>query len=309
MKRIVLVVAVFSLLVSATAAAPKSKKGTKPWYSVPRNDLKITAERSNPLKPEAVVVYGNGVAVWNNSIQIRLDEQRVNRILAAFDASHFEDLPPSEEGERLRRRAGIRAGDYSREVIETSEGAREREEKHEGASRLEKLVNSIFTIVTPVAKKGGPGAGSLTEGLKGVASGRLAPETLSVILLVKPEVGRSERSDGFLLRIEDGFATSTRYEKEKAGAPARVKLSETQIRQMATQILSFDPETFPINLYATDYEDLTVTIFNRRKNVLARQFSGLTPTKFGDRQKRFAALIASLEATRGTLFAQTSTTK
>src|SRR6266513_342981 len=105
MKRMLLIVAVFSL-VSAGAAVPKSKKGTKPWYSVPRTDLKITAERSDNMKREDIVVYGNGVAIWNNSVQIRFDEQRVNRLLAAFDAAGFQDLPAEEEGEHLRRRAG-----------------------------------------------------------------------------------------------------------------------------------------------------------------------------------------------------------
>ena len=309
MKRMLLGVAVFSLLVSATAATSKSKKGTKPWYSVPRNDLKITAERSDPMKPGAVVIYGNGVAVWNNRVQIRLGDQRVTRILAAFDAAHFESMPQGKEGERLRRRASIRAGDYVREVIETWEGEQEREEKHEKESGLEKLVDTVFTIVTPLAKKGGQPAASLAEGLKDVASGKLAPEALSVVLLVKPEAGRSERHDGYLLRIEDGFASFSRYADQGFSSPTRIKLSESQAREIASRLLSFDPETFPINLYAADYTDLTVTVLNRRKNVLARQFTGMTPTKFGERQTRFASLIAWLEETRGTLFPQSSTTQ
>jgi hypothetical protein len=308
MKRMLLGVAIFSLLVSATAATSTSKKGTKPWYSVPRSDVKITAERSGQMKPEAVVIYGNGVAVWNNSVQIRLDDQRVTRILAAFDAADFEHMPQGEEGERLRRRAGIRAGDYVREVIETWEGEQEREEKHAKDSGLKKLVDAVFTIVTPVAKRGGQPAASLSEGLNEVASGKLAPETLSVVLLIKPEAGgRSERRDGFLLRIEDGFASLSRYTEQGFSAPARIKLSESQAREIASRLLSFDLETFPINLYSTDYTDLTVSVLNRRKNVLARQFTGMTPTKFGERQTRFASLIAWLEETRGTLFPQSST--
>ena len=302
MKRMLLIAAVFSLLVSA--AAPKSKKGTKPWYSVPRTDLKITAERSDNMKREDIVVYGNGVAIWNNSVQLRFDEQRVNRLLAAFDAAGFQDLPAEEEGEHLRRRAGIIAGGYRREAFQTWEREEEREEKHEKETRLEKLVNSIFTIVMPVVKKGGPTAASLTAGLKDVASGRLAPETLSIVLLERPEAGHSERTDGFLLRIEDGFATLTRYEKQALGAPTRIRLSDSQIRDIATQLVSFDPETLPINLYATDYEDLTITIFSRRKNVTGRQFAGMTPTKFGDTQKRFTALIAWLDERHATLFSQ-----
>jgi hypothetical protein len=309
MKRMLFAVAALSLMASASAATPDSKKSSKPWYSVPRSDLRITVDRTtDQMTHQGAVIYGNGVAVWNNSVQFRLDEQRINRILAAFDAAHFENMPPAQEGERLRRRAGIHAGDYSREVIDTWEAEQEREEKHKKDSGLEKLVNSIFTIVTPVAKKGGASAASLTVGLEEVASGRLAPETLSVILLVKPELGRPGREDGFLLRIEDGFAGGTPYTAQGIGAPTRIKLSESQLREIASRLASFDPEAFPINLYATDYVDLRVTVMNRSKNIVARQFAGLTPTKY-ESQKRFDSLIAWLDETRRTLFPPSSAAK
>src|SRR5438132_1197925 len=236
---------------------------------------------------------------------MRIDAQRVNRILAAFDAAHFENLPSAKEGERLRRRAGIRAGEYSREVFDTWESDEETEGKKEKRKEnaLEKLVNSIFTIVMPVAKKGGPGAASLSGGLKAIASNQLAPETLTIILLVKPEMSQSEAGSGFLLHIADGYATSTPYGAQGQN-PARIKLTDSQIRDIAGRLATVEPETLPANLYATNYEDLTITIFNRRKNVMARQFAAMTPTKFGEAQKRFDTLIAWLEEKRATLFPQ-----
>ncbi|HEV7239408.1 MAG TPA: hypothetical protein VGQ36_09220 [Thermoanaerobaculia bacterium] len=326
MKRPFLIPAL-ALLLAACATTPKTtEQAGRPWHAVPLEDVRITAERTtDDRQGQHVVIYGDGVAVWNNKIQFRVDADTIKQMLGSFDAAAFETIPTaSPKGKFLRRRAAIRAGAYEREAWESWEYELTRNDERETIRRsnerkgiedkeLEKepalttLVDSIIDTVVPIVEKGGTTAESLADGLKKVASGQLAPETLSVTMIVKPEPGRGEDSGGFLFRIDGATAIWSDFQGEQRGfADARkVKLSASRMRDLATRLSSFDPESMPINLYSPKYEEVTISVMNREKNIVARQFAGLTPAKHGEAQTRFDAMMSWLSSIGGELFAGT----
>lgn len=57
-------------------------------------------------------------------------------------------------------------------------------------------------------------------------------------------------------------------------------------------------EELPVNLYSPRYQDLEIRVLNRRVLLQARRFAGLTPETHGEKQARFDALVAAIEAVR-----------
>jgi hypothetical protein len=321
MNRMLPTLALASLL-AACATAPKTgEQAHRPWNSVPLEEVRITAERStDDRKDQHVVIYGNGTALWNNSVQFRVDAATIRQMLASFDAAAFETIPPrSPKGKLLRRRAAIRAGAYEHEAWDTWEQELARQNERETIRRsnerkgivdpeLEKepalttLVDSIITRVLPLVETGA-GAESLADGLKKIASGQLAPEALTLTMLVKPEPGRGETSGGFLLKIDGGSANWSDFQGEQGGFTdaRKIKLSAARLREIAARLATFDPGSMPINLYSPKYEEVTLSVLNRQQSIVARQFAGMTPTKHGEAQTRFDAMSSWLTSTAGEL--------
>lgn len=323
MNRTLPTLALASLLAACATAPKTSEQARRPWHSVPLEDVRITAERTtDDRQGQHVVIYGDGVAVWNNSTQFRVDAATIRQMLASFDAAAFETIPPkSPKGKFLRRRAAIRAGAYEREAWESWEYELDRQNERETIRRsnerkgivdkeldkeppLTTLVDSIITTVSPIVEKGGTTAESLVDGLKKIASGQLAPETLSVTMLVKPEPGRGESSGGYLFKIDGASASWSDFQGEQRGytEARKVKLNASRVRELAARLASFDPDSMPINLYSPKYEEVTISVLNREKSIVARQFTGLTPTKHGEAQTRFDAMSSSLTSSGHELF-------
>jgi hypothetical protein len=262
------------------------------------------------------------VALWNNTVQLHVDAATIRQMLASFDAANFETIPErSPKGKFLRRRASIRAGNFEREAWETWEYELERHNEREIIRRsnerkgivdeqLDKeppltiLVDSIIGTVMPLLEDGGITAASLDDGLKKIASGELAPETLSLTMLVRPEPGRDDGSGGFLFKIDGARASWSEFQGEQRGfAEARtMKLSASRVRELAAKLASFDPASLPVNLYSPKYEEVSISVLNRRNSIVARQFTGLTPAKHGEAQMRFDAMQSALASAAEELF-------
>jgi hypothetical protein len=319
-NRMFLMLALTAIL-AACATAPNANQQRKPWHAVPLADVRITADRAtDDRQQQRVVIYGNGVAVWNNRLQFGIAEEDIKRILAAFDAASFDTVSLTNKGKILRRRAAIRAGSYEREQWETWEQELIRLDELETKNRLRErqglerepvvdpplatLVDSIINSVLPMVEKGGTTADSLADGLRKIASGELAPETLSVTMLVKPEPGHPGETGGFTFQIADATASTSDFQGEERGfaAPRSVKLSPARLRELASRLASLDPESLPGNLYSPKYEQILISVLNHEKSILARPFAGLTPEKHGQAQKRFDEMASWLDSTRGELF-------
>lgn len=280
MQKICAVLLVLFLSACATTTSQPDDAGLRMW-----------AERAiEGGSDDDVVIYGNGVAIWNDRRIVRIPESDVEKIRGAFRESDFEQIPAvSTRGKRLRYRAGLRTPTSHHEASQTWESPEN--------EALRDLVDAIFAIVQP-AVASGVTTSSLSDGLRAVAQGGLPPEALQLIMHVRPAGG----DGGFLMRVEHGRATSARYIGDQLTPAREIDLPDATLRDLASRLAAADPATLPINLHAPGYIELIVNVLGHEKNILAREFAGMTPDRHGQDQVRFDELIAWLEARRSDWF-------
>ena len=341
----ILVACAVAALVAAAAPPkqPSKDRTIPPWRKMSYSDLRIQVEQSTEkMEYEQVVIYGNGVAVWNDKAQFRIKDEDLGKILTALDKAGFDKLKSVPEGEHLRRRVRVRAGDYEHEVAETweveqerKEGKKEAEEekpsvkKQSGekkkteaeeqkkqeagfrdAAKLETLVDTVLKLVQPPVPEKLITADSLGDGLKKIAAGELAPETMTLMMMAKPDSTTTGAGpvDGFLMRIDGGVASSSEYLGDKNGfsPPVRRILDAKTLREIASKLVENDFEGLPANLFAERYVELNVRVLNYRRGLTARRFAGMTPEKLGAAQKRFDTVSVWLHGQQRHWFAYSS---
>lgn len=270
-------------LIGCASAPPAAAPGAslQPWEDGSREGLRIWVERAiENVGDDELVIYGNGIAVWDGRAVFRLDRAKVEQVLGVFRELEFETIPEaSPRGKRLRRRAGIRSDSYSREATQTWE-APENE-------ALKGLVDRIFAIAGDPAEQEASRAASLADGLEKVARGELPVEVFRLVFHFKGADG-----DGTLFRVEHGAASSVRYVRGKLGTPANMDVSDQAIRDLARRLAGFHPEQLPVNLYAPDYTEMVIEVLGHDKKVVARQFAGMTRAQHGEQQLRFEQIVA-----------------
>jgi len=272
------------LLVGALSGSAAAET---PGTAIPR-DLRLQAERHTQGESGNFVVYGDGVGILDDRLQFRVDEENLKRALAALDAARFQGMPDAfGSGKKwLVRRVSLKSGGKAKQVVQILEG--------EQSGELKALTDTIFDILEPWAVTGKTAA-SLDDGLKKIASGELAPETLHLLVHLKPKSPTAARP-GFLFQVEDGAATTQTYGSSGYGDGVTVPLTPEQLKELTSILTAADVEKLPANLYAEEYSEVVVQVLNHRKSLLARQFAGLKPETHGEKQLRFDRLFESLRA-------------
>ena len=274
-----------------------------------RDDLRIFSECFLGDALYQVEVYGDGVGIWNGERQFRLSDARVTDILkrlrsarfGAFRETYGESVPkrpiPQDADGRGAPATGsatrviclvaLRIGEVEKQSIQISKPPR--------SEALQELAEGIFAIARE-AGAAGVAAASLDDGLARVASGDLAPQTLSVLLQRKPEPkDAAAGAGGFLLRIGDGRATARTLEGTAGyGPPRQVDLSDEQIRALAGRLSEARLGEAPPNLWAEHYTDLTVRVLGHERQIQARRFARMTPGTHGEAQVRYDAAYRTL---------------
>ncbi len=263
------------------AAAPETP-------STNLRDLRLQAERHTQGESGNLVVYGDGVGIWNDRVQFRVDDESLKRLLAALDAAHFADMPATfGSGKKwLVRRVSLKSGGKAKQVVQILEG--------EQSSELKALTDTIFDVLEPLAVRGKT-ATNLDDGLKKIASGELAPETLHLLIHFKPKSPTVARP-GFLFQVEDGAAIKQPHGSGGYGDGVTLPLTPERLKALTSVLTAADVEKLPANLYAEEYSEVVVQVLNHRKSLLARQFAGLKPETHGEKQRRFDRLFESLRA-------------
>ena len=252
-----------------------------------RSPLRLLVERTTAQGDETAVIYGDGVAFWRDRLQFRVPPEGVARLVETLEAAKFQEMPDHfGDGKKwLRGRISLTTASGAKQVVQLVNG--------EQSNAFAKLGDQLFAIIKPLASSG-VSVASLSEGLRKLASGELAPQSLSLTFLLKPP----GPTVGFLLQIQDGRAVSQAYRNGGFEPAQELRLAPGSLREWAATLGSGDLETLPGNLYATEYTELVVKVLDRSKSILARQFSGMTPTTKGEPQARFDRLMAALTALR-----------
>lgn len=261
--------------------------------------LHIEAECQTDGRLLAVEIFGNGVGLWNEKAQFQLTPFDVRTHLAAFRDSGFAAWPESFGGKRdpserknqspqVICRVGLEIEAAAKHVVQLRYG--------EQSDRLRRLAGRILDASREPARTG-IRADDLQDGLAKIASGVLAPEAFQIIVnrrggLTKRAVG----GESWLLRA-DGRQVSTRLRTRKGSpGPRRLALDAEHLAKLANLVREVGVAELPLNLYAEQYTDVLVRVLNRRVQIQARRFDGMTATTHGEAQARFDKLFERLHA-------------
>jgi hypothetical protein len=265
---------------------------------------------TGPNQLIAVRVYGNGVGTWNRAAQFRLSPSEVRSIAEKVREIRLGGFPlevrEEEEEKKDQEKRGERdetelygrivagAGDVTHVVKQMGDKAE---------PELEELAKKVISLAEKPAARGEK-IGSLDEGLRRVADGKLAAETLEVLThrkVDKPKPGAEE--ENWILRINGRRAVDRDLSKQPA-VERELRLSDRDLKALIALLRDARAGTLPQSLWAPRYTTLRVSVLNQARNVQAREFVGMTAATHGEQQKAFDKVFAWVEKTHARVAAQ-----
>jgi hypothetical protein len=268
--------------------------------------LRLFVECREGSAMTSVKVFGNGIGIWNDERQFLLVSDQIGSLLRALRRADFPGMedtyggagslrkprPPSPDGGGMVTivtcRIDLGLAGYDKQVVQLAPG--------EQSPTLKKLAEDLLRVCHPRAQLG-LAASSLRDGLEKLSRKELAPETWLVVMHRKPGEKRGNAvPPGFLLRIAGCQATTQPYDPVTGyGDRVLLDVGAKAVGTLARELATRDPASWPVNLYAADYTDLTIRVLNHEKTVQARQFAGLAPATHGHHQKAFEEVLEVLE--------------
>ncbi len=252
----------------------------------------------------ATEVYGNGVGIWNFRQQFTLQPEEVTSLIEILDKADFANFADAYGGRKKpdpKPRKEKFGACCPMQVICSVELSLARGTKQavqlvkgEQSARLQQLADDLLDACEE-SGQAGLAAVDLADGLEKVAGGVLAPETFRAQLHRKPEQATDADDPGFLLHVAGPLATSRGY--DAAGRlldPVTLRLSRDEVASLARDLAKLGLAELPLNLFAPDYNDLSVEVLNHKKSVQARRFAGMTPTTLAENQAEFAQIYDAL---------------
>jgi len=239
-------------------------------------------------------IYGNGTGIWNHKAQFRLTSEEIRELLESFQKASFFDMP-SRLGEetdllKLQGKVVLTIGRETRAVHQLAFGDQSEE--------LAQLATEI-TKLAEAKGRDGVSVSDLSDGLKKIKSGKLAPETLQLVAVRRKDrrgdADPNEPADGWLLRVA-GRRVETQLFRQSGGydAARATTLTEAEFKALLKNLLRADLTELPGNLYAEQYTDVRVEVLDRVRDVAARRYSDITPKTHGREQKNFDRLYSAL---------------
>jgi hypothetical protein len=239
-------------------------------------------------------VYGNGTGIWNHKAQFRLTSAEIRELLESFQKASFLSMP-SRLGEetdmlKLQGKVVLTIGRETQAVHQLAFGDQSEE--------LAALGTEILKLAEAKGRDG-VSVSDLSDGLKKIKSGKLAPETLQLVAVRRKDqrgdADPNEPADGWLLRVA-GRRVETQLFRQSGGydAARATTLTEAEFKALLRNLLRADLTELPGNLYAEQYTDLRVEVLDRVRDVAARRYSDITPKTHGGEQKNFDRLYSAL---------------
>jgi hypothetical protein len=246
-------------------------------------DQVIIEVQANPVSDgfKTLTIYGRGLGIWESSKQFELKEKKVRQALKLFKTHDFFSLPeraigpaptPASSGPAsnarlmLVRSVTLTIGSISKTTYQDN--------KTFESPQLRDLVHELGEIGRKSARKG-TGCSSLDSGLKMIADGTLAPETLSLTASA-PEMRNlpSQDGQGWMLKISHARVEANSHDLSDGWAkPLERPLDPTEAEKLVTVIAKSGFPEMPINLKAPGYTDVTITVLNHHHQIQAREFA------------------------------------
>jgi len=277
--------------------------------AAPLDDVKIDTQWRRKTGMVSARIYGDGVGIWNDTTQFRLSREQILGLLRAFEQARFGAMPKQygsdEEGEDededkdkdrekpkektyFQAIVGLRLGTQHKRVAQSMTG--------EQSKVFLKLAQTIITVSEKAAKTG-IGSTSLGDGLGKLAAGKLAPESLQLLVRRKADRPGPGAEDGtWTLRLDGRNAEDAT--PLDAGTTTRrlLVLSDGELRKLAAVLAENDPSGMPRNLYSPQYLTLDVRVLKYSRDISARRYAGTTAETHGAQQAAFDRIYAALLA-------------
>ena len=263
------------------------------------NDVEIDASWQLPEGHRSAQIWGDGVGIWNDSVQFRLSHEQVLSIVKMLADARVGAMPqpgakaPAPSGKTPKAPLQMR-GEIT-VIVGDVRTHRQQLTKGEQSQALADLVTRILEISQKASSVDGVRASSLQDGLAKVAAGTLAPQTFTASVRrqsTEKEEGESV-PEGWLLRIDGRHASDRLMPKGQIPPPPReLVLSEADFRKLVEGVQANDPTGLPNNTYSPAYTEVTVAVLDYRKNVPARPYLDVTAETHGEKQKSFDRLYA-----------------
>jgi hypothetical protein len=261
----------------------------------PLEGLRIRVDWNKGEGLTSAEIYGTGVTIWNAREQLPASRERILSAVAALQDARFGTMP-AEFGEendmlRLAGRIAVVVGPLEKTVVQYGTGPR--------SETLAAAADRILELAREPGEAGTT-AGSLTEGLRRVADGTLAPETFSLSIVQRSETAAAagRGPDGWLLQLTGREARVQLYDRRAGYAPAHsLLLTPAELRSLAVRLRDAGVENYPGSLRATGYTDLSVRVLDQARSVIARRTLE-TSDSHPREQESFDRLIETLERLR-----------
>jgi len=192
-------------------------------------------------------VYGNGTGIWNHKAQFRLTSQEIRELLESFQKASFFDMP-SRLGEetdllKLQGKVVLTIGRKTQAVHQLAFGDQS-EELAELATEITKLAEA--------RGRDGVSVSSLSDGLKKIRSGKLAPEALQLAAVRRKEqradVDSTDPEDGWPLRVAGRRVEAQLYRRSGGYDPAReATLTKAEFKALLSNLVRADLADLPRN--------------------------------------------------------------
>lgn len=247
------------------------------------------------------VLWSDGVGIWDDEAQFRLEPGAQKEILRAFRDNAFcqinDELFKEGSGRRKTPNGLIREqsialeiGGVSKTVSHVVSTFGVFPDVEEAAKPLLKIVNVVRTICEKPAANG-VRAKNLADGLAKVAGGKLADVALKV------SVSRPKEADGsgWIARVEGKRVTAQVLTKGKGWAtPVESRLSEDGFLEFVRTVSAANPGTYPQNLYDEGYTDLSIAVLNRSVTIQARHFANMDPKAHEEVRKAYRTVVTAV---------------
>jgi hypothetical protein len=243
-----------------------------------RLHLRIEIEGQLDDGARRVVLFGRGIGIWDGKRQFGLTNDAVSQAIDLLLESGFSAMPerfvPREPDDRqnpvqLIRMITVHVGDYMKMVIQDNKGAKSVE--------FQRLVDRLVALCKEPASHGIT-ASSLEDGLRKIAEGTLAGETLWINANA-PEMRSldSQRGQGWLVSVRAGLLTVQTHDIEN-GYQKNVErqLGANEGQLIARSLVAANVHKLPANVSAPGYTQLTVAVLDHNLRTLARANPGST---------------------------------
>ena len=233
----------------------------------PGQSLSMQIECTNEKGIRSLRLYPSGVAVWNQQVQVNIDEAIRARLLNALLKADFPSFETHYGGKAGSGR--IKAPNIVMCSIEVQTGGMEKSSYQDvNGDRFETLINlaaTLLDIIEPLAERG-IGSTSMAEALTLLKQGKLAPQLLVLRVM---HLHADAKKTGAMLRIEAGQLGRRQYQPGvKVGGWKSSPIDSETFHRVIQQLIDASVWSLPANLPSVDAYQMNVRILNH--NLLIR---------------------------------------